>query len=162
MVTFELAVARGEVMRAAMVRMFRRWPARSIAAAGIALVLVALGLLVARGDDGGFTFLGGVVLAYLAVVVVLAAMRSWRTTLLRHPGTVELSADGIHFFNNNMDSRASWTVYPLVVETSQTFIAMTGQGFLPLPKRCFASTEDVARVRELIRTHSRLADHVLW
>jgi hypothetical protein len=94
---------------------------------------------------------------------------SWRPRYLarqsRYRGLeldVTASDTGIALSNELVRSEISWDAYTQAVEKPDMFLLYTGRlMFYPVPKRAFASPQDVERFRALIRTHvprTRLRD----
>jgi hypothetical protein len=63
-----------------------------------------------------------------------------------------LSAAGITIQSDDVKSECKWSLFQRVHETPGVFVfSHTSHGATYLPKRCFASSDDIVRVRQLIR-----------
>jgi hypothetical protein len=61
-------------------------------------------------------------------------------------------ATGITIQSDDANSDCKWPFFQRAVETPSVFVlSITSRGATYIPKRCFASPNDVARMRELIR-----------
>ncbi len=72
---------------------------------------------------------------------------------LHQPLRFNFSADGVSVSGSAANAHQSWSVYWRVRETRRAFHLYTAGSVTQLvPKRCFASAEDVQRFREVVRT----------
>jgi hypothetical protein len=75
---------------------------------------------------------------------------------LRKTRTVSFSEQGIHIESEDGRGDYKWSIFRNIVETPRVFLFMQttrGTGALYLPKRCMFGSDDVAKLRRLIRAN---------
>jgi YcxB-like protein len=104
---------------------------------------------------------GESILAVVALFVLLALLLfpylRVRATFGKSPALTKtrhytFRANGITIHSDDANSDCKWTLFQRAVETPSVFaFFVTSHQATYIPKRCFTSTDDVARMRELIR-----------
>jgi hypothetical protein len=96
------------------------------------------------------------VLVMATMVVMLTSIYHWRAhTQYLVPQELVLSNEGIAFSSQDESGTLAWTIYPRFKETRWSFILWQPRSsvWLLLPKRSFASIDDVRRCEALLTTH---------
>jgi YcxB-like protein len=96
------------------------------------------------------------VLVMATMVVMLTSIYHWRAhTQYLVPQELVLSNEGIAFASRHESGILAWTIYPRFKETRWSFILWEprGSAWLLLPKRSFASIDDLRRCEALLTTH---------
>ena len=74
-----------------------------------------------------------------------------RNPKFREEYHLTFSRESIHFKTASLDSTLQWTHYERVIESSELFLLMYGNGLYTLiPKRCFKSNEEINAFRALV------------
>ena len=72
-------------------------------------------------------------------------------TFLQHEVRYVFSSDGINAIGESTPGETRWSHVPKAIELSQDFLIFyTTERMYTLPKRCFASAEEVARFRRIL------------
>jgi hypothetical protein len=98
------------------------------------------------------------ILVMSTMIILITSIYHWRAhTQYLVPQKLLLSKDGIAFASRDESGVLAWTTYPLFKETRWSFILWQprGSAWLMLPKRSFASTDDLRRCSTLLITHLR-------
>ena len=114
-----------------------------------------------RSFDGGTSIFAIVVLLFVFILFGLLLFPFFRMRAIFHgtptaaiPRRVTFRADAIQFESAEAKSECKWTLFSRVVETPRVFVFAQGKaGGTYIPKRCFATKQDIALLRELIRQH---------
>jgi len=112
-----------------------------------------------RSFDGGTSILAIVVLLFAFILFALLLFPFLRmraifrgTPTSANPKRVTFRADMILVESAEAKSELKWTLFSRVLETPQVFIFALGKtGGTYIPKRSFASPEDIAFLRKLVR-----------
>lgn len=146
-------------------RAFARWQVRR------SKVVRRLAILIA------FEFVLGAVLAFTAAAVVGATLlvlsiaqvvlyaalfatapaRAWKkaTPGLRGQQVIEFSDAGVHAQSTNSESESRWAMYTRTVQLDDLYLlGVTGNKFILIPRRAFASPDDEARFRAIVADHT--------
>ena len=92
------------------------------------------------------------------MIVMLTSIYHWRAhTQYLVPQELVLSNEGIAFASRDESGILAWTIYPLFKETRWSFILWEPRSsmWLLIPKRSFASSDDLRRCEALLTTHLR-------
>jgi hypothetical protein len=75
--------------------------------------------------------------------------------VLQKDRKVSFSADGIHIESEDGRGEFKWSLFRNIVETPRVFLFMqtTRSGAMYIPKRCLSGSDDVAKLRSLIRAN---------
>jgi YcxB-like protein len=93
-------------------------------------------------------------LPFLAIITWLAARMYLRDYRVRDGFQCRISDAGIIYKGFAVSVELSWVAYIMARETKVAFqLYVTRSYFHLLPKRCFASQEDIDLVREIIRAY---------
>lgn len=98
------------------------------------------------------------VLVMTTMIVMLTSIYHWRAhTQCLIPQELVLSNEGIAFASRDESGIVAWTVYPRFKETRWSFILWEphSSAWLLLPKRSFASIDDLRRCEALLSSHLR-------
>lgn len=96
-----------------------------------------------------FVLLGLLLFPYLRVRSIFR-----KSPGLNKPRYYAFSAQGLTVETEDAKSECRWSVFQRVVETRAVFVfSLTSFGAVYVPKRCFASQQDIPRVRTLIRAN---------
>jgi YcxB-like protein len=94
-----------------------------------------------------FILLGLLLFPYLRVRAMFR-----KSPALTRTRRYTFSTAGLTIHSEDATSDCKWSLFQRVVETQRVFVfSQTSHGGTYVPKRCFASPEDMARLRELIR-----------
>ncbi len=112
-----------------------------------------------RSFDGGTSIFAIVVLLFLFLLFGLLLFPFLRmraifngTPTAAIPRRVTFRADAIQFESAIAKSECKWTLFSRVFETPRVFVFAQGKaGGTYIPKRCFATKQDIESLRQLIR-----------
>ena len=112
-----------------------------------------------RSFDSGNSILAIVVLLFLLILLALLLFPFLRvlaiyrgTPSFSSPKRITFRPDMILLESAEAKSECKWALYSRVFETRRTFVFVQGKaGGIYVPKRCFASPEDLSLLRKLIR-----------
>jgi hypothetical protein len=101
-----------------------------------------------------FMFMLPTTLLMALMIIALASIHPWflHKKLLTHQ-EVSLSADDITFASADGTSRVPWTTYARYKETRRSLLLWKGRLWMLLPKRAFASADELDRCRALLARH---------
>jgi hypothetical protein len=107
--------------------------------------------------DGGQSILAILVLLFVFILLALLlfpylrVLALFRKSATGRPHLVTFSPTGIRIESEDANVDCKWSIVKRVVETRSLFLLLyTTPGAMYLPKRCFASHEDIPRLRQLI------------
>jgi hypothetical protein len=98
-----------------------------------------------------------VLAAFIALGLVLFPYLRLRSVFRKAPGFKKpvkymLNAQGMRFESDDAKGEYNWSVFARVLETRKAFaLAQTDYAATYIPKRCFASPEDISIFRQLVR-----------
>jgi hypothetical protein len=121
--------------------------------AGVGAAMMAIGLLatLSGGDDGGFTTIGGCVLAWLAFIYWYCPLAQWRAeSLFRGPRRFTFDDDGVGCITELSETRLRWPFYTGMLETERCYVLMRRGRCTPIPKRSFTTPDELERFRALV------------
>jgi hypothetical protein len=93
-----------------------------------------------------FIVLGLVLFPYLRLVASIRKNHAFRKVV-----SFTLTSDGVQLRSEDAKGDYKWTLFTHVFETKKAFVLSQGGYGTYLPKRCFASSDDINAVRQLIR-----------
>ena len=120
---------------------------------GIGSVLTAVGLLatLSGGDDGGWTVIGGSVLAWVAFMYLYCPLAQWRKeALFRGPRRLTFDEYGLGCITPLSETRVRWGFFTGMIETDRCYVLLRRAQCTPVPKAAFRSPVDVDRFRTLV------------
>jgi hypothetical protein len=101
-----------------------------------------------------FMFMLPTTLLMAVMIIAIASVYPWFLhRRLLTPQEVSLTADAITCASADGDASVPWTAYARYKETRRSFILWKGQVWMLVPKRAFASAEELDRCRALFATH---------
>jgi hypothetical protein len=110
-----------------------------------------------RFFDGGQSILAILVLLFVFILLglllfpYLRVLALFRKSAMRRPRLVTFSPTGITIESEDANVDCKWSIVKRVMETRSLFLLLyTTAGAMYLPKRCFASHEDIVRLRQII------------
>ena len=110
-----------------------------------------------RSFDGGQSILTILILLFLFILFglllfpYLRVLALFRKPAMRKPRLVTLGPVAIRIESEDGNAECKWSIFKRIMETRSLFVfAYTTAGAMYLPKRCFASHEDIVRLRQVI------------
>jgi hypothetical protein len=110
-----------------------------------------------RSFEGGQSILAILVLLFVFILLglllfpYLRVLALFRKPAMRRPRVVTFSPTGIRIESEDANVDCKWSIVKRVMETRGLFLLLyTTAGAMYLPKRCFASHEDIERLRQII------------
>jgi len=112
-----------------------------------------------KSFDGGTSILAIVILLFILIMLALLLFPFLRVMAIfrgtpgfARPKRVTFRPDLILFESPEAKSECKWTLFSRVFETPRVFALSQGKaGGTYIPKRCFASRQDIEFLRQLIR-----------
>ena len=97
-----------------------------------------------------YVFLG--VLAFFLVIPLISAWQTYSNPRVREGTRYQLSNNGVEMETSVGSANLSWAAFGRAVETPSLFLFFVTKGMAyAIPKRSFASEEEAAAFRELLR-----------
>ena len=110
-----------------------------------------------RSLDGGSSILAIVVVLFVLILFALLlfpyvrVLALFRKPAMRRPRLVTFGPTGFRIESEDANIDCKWSIVKRIMETRSLLVfAYTTAGAMYVPKRCFASHEDIPRLRQLI------------